>query len=197
MTIAAATEAFAQTTYKEWDVVYDNITRSVYEVDYYKNGLVYLKNPKATEPWYSLPRNESDLVPRVRSLGKVREGDLITFFNPAKKRWDHEKILYLFANDLAFVNLVNYEATIVDYYFFVPLQAMGTEVESIAGSDLKVGSRACPRVQTPRARRAGSTGTVTKLFSNNTAILVFKDFFFQKNYETIPLSNLTTVCKKK
>lgn len=195
--IAATDTALAQNKYKEWDVVYDNITRSVLEVDYYKNGTIYLKNPAASEPWYSLPRNESDLVPRVKALGGVQEGSHITFFNPSLKRWDQEKVQFLFANRLAYIHLVTYEASIVDNYYFVPIQLLGIEVASIPGSDLKAGSRACPRTQTPRGRRAGSTGTVTKLFSNNTAILMYKDLFFQTNYEAIPLSNLTTTCKKK
>ncbi|MNK19516.1 hypothetical protein D3C87_377380 [compost metagenome] len=184
--------------FKEWEVVYDKLTKSSMNVDYTKNGIVYLKNPKSPElSYYSLPRDPQDLVKRVGALGEIKEGDQVSFFNPVLKRYDVAKVRFVYENGLADIHLTTFnDAQIRDYLFISGINILGFEIPSIAGLDLKVGEKACPKERTPRHRRGGSAGTAVKFYSNGTVLLFYRDFFLQKNYEAIPLENLSLKCNK-
>lgn len=185
-------------SFKNWEVVYDKITGGTMNVDYEKNGLVYLINPQSPEsPWYSLPREKSDLVKRVKLAGPIQEGTTVSFYNQILKRFDVEKVKFTFANGMAHLHLTTFDdASIRDYIFMTHVNNLGYEIPNIAGLNVKKGDTVCSTKRTPRFRPPGYAGTAVKFFTNGTVQVMYKNLFWVKNYETIPMEDISTRCKK-
>lgn len=173
--------------FKVNDYVYDSVFRTLLYIDSIDNGFYYVRYLRGNETSY--PRYASDLSPVVDSYGRFHRGMDVSYLNMSTRQWQHDTIKYVFANGIAWFN-----SPIGQYG--VGVTHLGVETDSVAGSSLKIGDIACPLQRTTHHRAAGSRGVVSKFYDNGSALMKFKDFLIVNAWEVVPLSNLTTHCKK-
>lgn len=173
--------------FKVNDYVYDRVFRTLLYIDSIDNNFYYVRYLRGNETSY--PRYASDLSPVVESYGPIRSGMDVSYMNPSTRQWYNDTVKYVFANGVAW-----FKSPIGNYGLGVNHLGVGTD--SVSGSSLKAGDIACPIQRTSHHRAPGSRGVVSKLYNNGSALMKFKDFLVVNAWEVVPLSNLTTQCKK-
>lgn len=164
MSLFMASQAMA---IQKGEVVYDLVTNWVYRVSGVHKGIVYITTNE--EGFYPLQRSANQLIPSIDSIGRLKKGTEVTYYNEKERFMEASKIIHLFPNQMVFLSskAVGKAFNMKDVRIGAGL--LGARISSFEG--IHEGDTLCAKTKLNAQRgpiRAGTKLRIKKVFDNGS-----------------------------
>ncbi|AHI05352.1 hypothetical protein BDW_04220 [Bdellovibrio bacteriovorus W] len=164
MSLFMASQAMA---IEKGQIVYDLVTNWAYRVSGVHKGIIYITTNE--EGFKPLQRQENQLIPSIESLGRLKQGTEVTYYNEKERFMEGSKITHIFPNQMVFLSTkaVGRAFNMKDVRIGAGL--LGARISSFEG--IHEGDTLCAKNRINAQRgpiRAGTKLRIKKVFDNRS-----------------------------
>lgn len=148
-------------------MVYDTVTHWAYRVSGLHKGVVYITT--GAEGFRDLERHESQLIPSVDSLGRLKKGTEVTYYNDKELYMEASKVIHLFPNQMVFLSTKAVGKAFSMKDVRIGASLLGARISSFEG--IHEGDTLCAKTKIKAQRgpiRAGTKLRIKKVFDNGS-----------------------------